>query len=219
MSTLLARLQQPGFARSRLLRKIFTFMLFATAALLLLASRTTQESQAWRYAHDVPAGNVLREDDLERIAVPPDFDTALSKDHLLGGITVVDRKAGTLAAEGDVLDPRLQAGNVGEISPNSPGGSLHIVPLKLVDASVAALLVPGDTVTVVTASEDEGPPRVVADGARVIFAASGVDIENNTFRSNQTAVLLQLPADAAREVAAASLSQPLAVVLSGARAQ
>lgn len=184
----------------------------------MLASRASQDAHAWRYTRDLTAGQVLSDSDFERISVPSQLSSELTKEQLLGRITVVDRMAGTLAAEGDVLDPRFQAGHVGDISAESHTSPLHIVPLRLVDASVAALLVPGDTVTVVTASGEEGPPRVVAEGARVIFAAQGDDHDNKALRGNQAAVLLQLEAEAAQAVAAASLSQPLAVVLSGARA-
>lgn len=217
MNTFVTRLQQPGFARSRLLRKMFACTLIVAAAFIMLASRASQDAHAWRYTRDLTAGQVLDESDIERISVPSHLSTQLTKDQLIGRITVVDRLAGTLAAEGDVLDPRLQAGHVGDTSPEGHSDPLHIVPLKLVDASVAALLVPGDTVTVVTASGEEGPPRVVAEGARVIFAAHGDDVDNKALKGNQAAVLLQLEAEAAQAVAAASLSQPLAVVLSGAR--
>lgn len=218
MNTFITRLQQPGFARSRLLRKIFACTLIFAAAFIMLASRASQDAHAWRYTRDLTAGQVLSDSDFERISVPSQLSSELTKEQLLGRITVVDRMAGTLAAEGDVLDPRFQAGHVGDISAESHTSPLHIVPLRLVDASVAALLVPGDTVTVVTASGEEGPPRVVAEGARVIFAAQGDDHDNKALRGNQAAVLLQLEAEAAQAVAAASLSQPLAVVLSGARA-
>ncbi len=213
------RLRHPGFARTLLLRRILAVSLLLAAVLITLSSRSSDQASAFRYTRDLHAGEVLQEGDIERVDVPEALAQELRKDDLLGRITLLDRKNGSLAAVGDVLDPELTSAAVGEISSTAPGQSAHIVPLTLVDATVATMLVPGDTVTVLSAGDEHAPARIIAEGAQVIFAGHQAKAGNTGTQRELQGVLLRLDAQAAQAVAAASLAQPLAVVITGARAQ
>ena len=90
------------------------------------------------------------------------------------------------------------------------------LPISLADPTLASLLRPGDTITIVTATDDSSAPRIIAAGGKVIFATTkATDFPGAT----PGTVLVSLVADSAAAVAAASLSQPLAVVVTGDRAE
>lgn len=66
--------------------------------------------------------------------------------------------------------------------------------------------------TIVSHREESTEPRIIAAGGRIILAAESAG-------AGPATVLVALPESAAREVAAAALHSPLAVVLTGDRAQ
>ena len=105
--------------------------------------------------------------------------------------------AGEPVTPGRLLDSHLVEALAG---PDST-----LVPVNLAEPEVTALLHHGDTVSIVTVAGDS-EPRVIAEGARVV--ATG---EAATGRADT--VLVALDSTAGLGVAAASLSHPLAIVL------
>jgi hypothetical protein len=81
------------------------------------------------------------------------------------------------------------------------------VPVRLADAGAAALLVPGSTVDVVTVGGDSGEPLVLATAAAVL-AVLPADSP-----SSGRLVLVAMPSGIAARVAAASLTEQVAVTL------
>ncbi|AZA09669.1 hypothetical protein [Corynebacterium pseudopelargi] len=219
MNSFLTRLKHPGFARTLLIRRILAICLLLAAISIALSSRASDQATALRYTRDVAAGEVLQEGDIEQIGVAQHLAQGLQASDVVGRIALLDRRAGSLAAAGDVLDPELTSAAVGEISPHHDGQQAHIVPLTLVDATAATMLVPGDTVTVLSAGTDDAPAQIIAEGAQVIFAGQKDKGGNVGSQRELQGVLLRLDAQSAQAVAAASLSQPLAVVITGARSQ
>lgn len=84
-----------------------------------------------------------------------------------------------------------------------------VAPVRLADAGLAPLLHPGDLVDVIAADDQGGRARVVARAVRlvtvpVVDAASAADVAG-------TLVLVQVSAEAARELAQAAASGTLTV--------
>ena len=99
---------------------------------------------------------------------------------------------------------------------NNKDSLLNLVPLHLAHPELAELLHPGDIVDVVIATNEGQAAQIIAAGGRVVL----VDRSSDKGGSHSSPkVLLSLPADQARDVATASLGTPLAVVITGARAQ
>ena len=108
----------------------------------------------------------------------------------------------------------------------SEAAAARMIPVKLAEPDIIPHLHHGDTVDVVTAvdaasspsdvGEGEAPTaptaRVIATGGRVVSTSSAEG------EASSSTVLLALPHDHANDVAAASLSQPLTVVIVGDRA-
>ncbi|ERS54690.1 hypothetical protein HMPREF1257_00881 [Corynebacterium sp. KPL1814] len=95
--------------------------------------------------------------------------------------------------------------------------SSSIPSSALADPDIIPHLQHGDTVDIVTASNatDSQPAtaRVIASGARVVSTTTAEG------EVSSATVLLALPNEHANDVAAASLNQPLTVVIVGDRAQ
>ncbi|MDN8634159.1 MULTISPECIES: hypothetical protein [Corynebacterium] len=93
----------------------------------------------------------------------------------------------------------------------------RMIPVNLAEPDIIPHLHHGDTVDVVTAVEAGAAAatptaRVIASGGRVVSTSSPEG------EASSSTVLLALPQDHANDVAAASLSQPLTVVIVGDRA-
>ena len=106
----------------------------------------------------------------------------------------------------------------------SEDAAARMIPVKLAEPDIIPHLHHGDTVDVVTAVDASPSPagegeasttptaRVIATGGRVVSTSSAEG------EASTSTVLLALPHDHANDVAAASLSQPLTVVIVGDRA-
>ena len=84
-----------------------------------------------------------------------------------------------------------------------------MVPLTLAEPSVIPLLQHGDTISVITQDQETGHPETITAGGKVILAGE----------SDPSTILIALPKSSAEKVAARSLNTPLAVILTGDRAE
>lgn len=213
---LASTLRTPGHRRSMLVRRLLALALLGAAALSILSSRS-QQPETIVFARDVAAGSLLRPGDLAlrrlpRAAVP---ESALHDDPAdYEGRVVV-----AAAAQGEVLTPSRVLGEelVADLLPSPPGGAgarAHLVPVKLAEPDIIPHLHHGDEVDVVTAApvEGAGQATVVAPGGRIATTGTGEG------REKSSTVVLVLPESLAVAVAAASLNQPLTVVIVGERA-
>src|SRR5918997_760003 len=110
---------------------------------------------------------------------------------------------GAARAGEPITDTRL-AGPTAALGAPAGGAA---VPVRLADAGAAALLVPGSTVDVVTVGGESGEPLVLATAAAVL-AVLPPDSP-----SSGRLVLVAMPSGIAARVAAASLTEQVAVTL------
>ncbi len=239
----LARLRRtlatPGRARSVLLRRALAAA-FLIAAVFSVAHGARENPQVAVFARDVAAGEVLEDSDIEWRRVPASLipATAVAPGEQAGAVALTAATAGEIVTTTRLLSPELTSlslpgGAVGENIYQAESGPWHMVPLRLAEPEVAGLLHHGDTVSVVTAREDttglEDPaaaeeageaagartPEVIATGGRVITTSlSTADAGGG----RPGTILLALQDEAAAAVAAASLSLPLTVIITGPRA-
>ncbi len=188
------------------LRRYASLALLVAALVVGVAGGRREGPAVLVFAGDVQAGETLAPEHLETVTFPADLapPAALSSPQEAVGLAVT---AAATAGE-PVTAARLLDAHVTEAL---AGPDATLVPVTLADAEVTGLLTHGDTVSIVTVSDDPAAsgPRVIAEGARIV--ASG---EQSTGRADT--VLVALDSASGLAVAAASLSHPLAVVLTGA---
>lgn len=193
-----------------LFRRGLALGLVAAAGLSALHSARGQDPEALVLVREVAAGETLNAADLSPAPVPEHLQPAqaLTKaDAAVGRVAASTLLPGTVATELSFVGPTL----VEKLVPDAAEPA-NMVPLKLAEPEVIPLLRHGDTVTIVSHREESTEPRVIAAGGRIILAAESAG-------AGPATVLVALPESAAREVAAAALHSPLAVVLTGDRAQ
>ena len=211
-----ASLSHPGFHRSALLRKVVAATLMVTAVGITVTARLHQHISVVVYSRNVAAGSRITATDVTVVHVSESVlpqDRLATTDAAVGNIVVASRSRGAMVSAADFVDSALVMTNT---TSNDAGVKTHMVPITLADPTLASLLRPGDTITIITAADDNSAPRVIAAGGKVIFATTkATDFPGAT----PGTVLVSLVADSAAAVAAASLSQPLAVVVTGDRAE
>lgn len=106
------------------------------------------------------------------------------------------------ARSGEALTDRRLTG----IGPDAGPGT-STVAIRLADAAVAGLLLPGRHVDVVAAGERADEPAVLAEDATVVAVLAEED------RAKGRLVLVALPREIATRVAGSALAQPVAVTL------
>jgi hypothetical protein len=214
-----ASLSHPGFHRSALLRKLVAVTLMVTAVGITVADRLHQHISVVVYSRDVTAGSRITAADVTVVQVSESVlpqDRLATADAAVGNIVVASRSRGAMVSAADFVDSALVSQTMTNTTSSDVGAQNHMVPITLADPTLASLLRPGDTITIVTATDDSSAPRVIAAGGKVIFATTkATDFPGAT----PGTVLVSLVADSAAAVAAASLSQPLAVVVTGDRAE
>jgi pilus assembly protein CpaB len=183
----------PGWRRTALLRRAAAGLLTVLALALALAPQAGAGGSPVVVAvADLPAGSTLVPEGLAVREWPSDLVPA-------GAVVAVGDAAGRVlvgaARAGEPLtDVRLTGGT-------SVGGADAAVPVRLADPDVAALLVAGRRVDVVTLGERAGEPLVLASDAQVVTVLPG------------PLVLVAMPRALATRVAAAALSDQVAVTL------
>jgi pilus assembly protein CpaB len=152
-------------------------------------------------AADIAAGSTLRAADLAVRRWPADLVPAgvLPDPAAADGRVLV----GAARAGEPITDTRL----AGPAAVRGAPAGAAAVPIRLADAGAAALLVPGSTVDVVTVGAESGEPVVLASAAGVL-AVLPPDSP-----SSGRLVLVEMPAGVAARVAAASLTEQVAITL------
>ena len=204
-------MRPPGHRRSLLLRRLLAAALVLAAVVSVVRSATAEHPRIVVFAQAVAAGASLGEDDVMLRSVPADLipDSALTDpQQAIGLVATAAADAGEPVTGSRLIGPELINALVG-LGDEGPS-SATMVPVTLADPDVATLLRHGDTVSIVTVAAEGTEPVMVADGARVILAGADAGSES---------LLVALGNEAAERVAAASLTSPLAVVLTGDRAQ
>lgn len=197
-------LRGPGWRRMVLARQAGAGMLAVLALALALVPRTPGVPVVV-VAHDVTAGATLRADDLAVREWPPDRVPAGAVDRPAaaeGRVLVGAARAGEALTDVRLAGAALAAGLHG--TPNAAA-----VPVRLADADVAALLVPGSRVDVVTLGASAEEPVLLAADAAVLAILPPGDGPGARGRL----VLVAMPRALATRVAAAGLSEQVAITL------
>ena len=192
----------PGWRRVALLRRIAAGVLATLALVLALAPDPDSGGVPVVVAAvDVAAGSTLAPTDLTVRRWPAELvpGGALPDPAGAEGRVLV----GAARAGEPITDTRL-AGPTAALG--APAGAAA-VPVRLADSGAAALLVPGSTVDVVTVGGESGEPVVLATAAAVL-AVLPPDSP-----SSGRLVLVAMPSGIAARVAAASLTEQVAVTL------
>lgn len=220
---LLSTLRTPGHRRGVLMRRIIAVALLI-AALISALSAAKELPRVPVFSRDLPAGAELALTDVELARLPassiPESAVAKEPEELSGRVITAAASKGEVITDTRLLGEDLVSGLV------DPSGGMtgRMIPVKLAEPDIIPHLHHGDTVDVVTAvgatssaahpgtAEDAPAARVVASGGRVVSTSTSEG------EASSSTVLLALPNDHANDVAAASLSQPLTVVIVGDRA-
>lgn len=206
-------LRTPGHQRSVILRRLTAAVLLGAAAASALAS-TREQPRVVVMARDVAAGETLALSDVSVARVPssalPATALGSNPDDAVGRVLVAAASTGEILTSTRLLSSDLIADFGMEDG--------HLIPLTLAEPEIARNLHHGDTVNIVSTddgSDDISAPTrgsTIARGARVVSVGTGED------DARTHTLLVALPAEAAETVAAASLAQPLTVVIVGDRA-
>jgi pilus assembly protein CpaB len=199
-----ALLVGPGWRRLALLRRSAAAVLAVAALVLALAPRTGAGGVPLVVAAvDLPAGSTLRAEQLAVREWPADLTPT-------GAVREVAGAAGRVlvgaARSGEPLtDVRLAGAGAGLALGGGAGAAA--VPVRLADAGVAAVLVPGSRVDVVTVGARTDEPIVLAAAATVLAV-----LPEDSGTSGRLVLVATAPGQAAR-VAAAALTDQVAVTL------
>lgn len=189
-----------GWRRTVALRRAVAAVLAAGGVALLVLPAAGRDAVAVTVAaRDLPAGTTLTADDLRPARFPADLVPA--------GALPAPTPGGILAAPVRAGEPITDARLAGPGPLPAGSGRTAAVPVRLADAGVGALLVPGHRVDVVTLGPRADEPRVLASDAVVLAVPAADRGERGRL------VLLALPREAAARVAAAALSAEVTVTL------
>ena len=206
----LVTLRTPGWRRTLLLRRTAALLLATLAlALALRPADATSRSAVVVAARDLPSGTALTSADLTLASWPGEIVPVgvLRAPADAGGRVL----AGAARAGEPITDVRLTGPDAARRLTGRPGDAA--VPIRLADPEVARLLGPGSVVDVVTPAPDGDRPVVLAADAAVLTVVAESDAVVTGQGSRGRLVLVALSrADAAR-VAAAALSEQVAVTL------
>lgn len=209
-------LRTPGHRRGVVVRRAIAVALLI-AALASALSAAKELPRVPVFSRDLPAGAelALADVDLARIPASSIPDSALTEkpEELSGRVITAAANKGEVITDARLLGEDLVSSLVGGAGAEAG----RMIPVKLAEPDIIPHLHHGDTVDVVTAVEAGAAAatptaRVIASGGRVVSTSSPEG------EASSSTVLLALPQDHANDVAAASLSQPLTVVIVGDRA-
>lgn len=209
-------LRTPGHRRGVLVRRAIAVALLI-AALASALSAAKELPRVPVFSRDLPAGAELALADVDLARLPassiPDSAVAAKPEELTGRVITTAAGRGEVITDARLLGEDLVSSLVGGTGAEAG----RMIPVKLAEPDIIPHLHHGDTVDVVTAVEAGAAAatptaRVIASGGRVVSTSSPEG------EASSSTVLLALPQDHANDVAAASLSQPLTVVIVGDRA-
>jgi len=193
-----------GWPRRLAIRRLVAVLLLLAAAVLALRPppREPGTVPVLVASRDLPPGTTLRDDDVTVSRLSPSLrprsaltDPAQAKGRVLA--------AATTAGE-PLTSARLVGPENTRLTTGDP--SAAAVPFRLADPAVAGLLTAGLRVDVVTVSPSSDALVLAADATVLTVRPAGKAAEGHL-------VVLALPREEARKVAAASLGQPVAVTL------
>ena len=209
-------LRTPGHRRGVVVRRAIAVALLI-AALASALSAAKELPRVPVFSRDLPAGAELGLADVDLARLPassiPDSALAAKPEDLSGRVITAAANKGEVITDARLLGEDLVSSLVGGTGAEAG----RMIPVKLAEPDIIPHLHHGDTVDVVTAVEAGAAAatptaRVIASGGRVVSTSSPEG------EASSSTVLLALPQDHANDVAAASLSQPLTVVIVGDRA-
>lgn len=209
-------LRTPGHRRGVLVRRAIAVALLI-AALASALSAAKELPRVPVFSRDLPAGAELALADVDLARLPassiPDSALTAKPEELSGRVITAAANKGEVITGARLLGEDLVSSLVGGTGAEAG----RMIPVKLAEPDIIPHLHHGDTVDVVTAVEAGAAAatptaRVIASGGRVVSTSSPEG------EASSSTVLLALPQDHANDVAAASLSQPLTVVIVGDRA-
>jgi pilus assembly protein CpaB len=195
-----------GWRRGLLLRRALAAALAATALVLALAPAERSAVVPVLVAvADLPSGALLRAADL----AVREWPAELAPGGAVRAVPDADGRSlvGAVRAGEPITDARL-AGATPLGGPDSA-----VVPVRLADAGVAAVLAPGSRVDVVAAGERADQPVVLTADATVQAVLGPEPRAGPGAGSGERLVLIAMPRSAASRVAAVSLTRPVAVTL------
>ena len=225
MPRLIYTLRTPGHRRGVVVRRAIAVALLI-AALASALSAAKELPRVPVFSRDLPAGAELALADVDLARLPsssiPDSAVAAKPEELTGRVITAAAGKGEVITDARLLGEELVSSLVG----GSEDAAARMIPVKLAEPDIIPHLHHGDTVDVVTAVDAASSPSDVGEGeaptaptARVIATGGRVvSTSNAEGEASSSTVLLALPHDHANDVAAASLSQPLTVVIVGDRA-
>lgn len=206
-------------------------LLFATAALGLIAYNATRPAPAAQVAqsapapvttgylvaaHPLPAGTLARDEDFAVRSAPPGsvpseaiLDTPDAKAGLRGSLVRKFLETGTLVTAEDVLRPRDRGFLASVLAPDTRAISISVDP----ESGVSGLIWPGDYVDVVLTQMNDSRPDVraslagetVLHNVRIIAIdqdiVQGAQGNNSTASKDTHTVSLQLSPDQVKKIA------------------
>lgn len=197
---------RPGWTRSVLIRRVAATGLVVAAVVVGVAgTRADGDVEVMVAAHDLLPGQVVEIDDLapRSVAEATVPDGVLTEAAPALGRTVTGRvRGGEILTDARLLSSRLPADLTGD-------DDARLVPIRLSDEAVTALLRPGDVVDVLTEEAEVLARRAVV----ALHAAESQSVGIAPGGTAATPVLLAMDAASAHRVAAAGLDTALAVVL------
>lgn len=206
-------LRTPGHQRSIILRRVTAAVLLVAAAASALAS-TREQPRVVVMARDVAAGETLALSDVSVARVPssalPATALGSNPEEAVGRILVAAASTGEILTSTRLLSSDLIA-DFGMTDG-------HLIPLTLAEPEIARNLHHGDTVNIVSTVEGSDDISVPTRGSTIARGARVVSVGTGEEDARTHTLLVALPAEAAEAVAAASLAQPLTVVIVGDRA-
>lgn len=206
-------LTTPGWHRTLLIRRTIAAILLTTAGILFTSSLISTDPRVVVFSRDIPAGTEITGQDLEFRRIPSDLlpdQVVRTPEEVIGRITASSITAGEWVTAPRFVGTELVSSLTSDDPTIPPAGPYNMVPLKLADPSIIPLLLPGDTISVISHEPDTGLPVTIASGGKVVLVG-------DTTTADPATVLVALPQPDADAVAAASLNSPLAVVLTGDR--
>ncbi|AHI22306.1 SAF domain-containing protein [Corynebacterium vitaeruminis] len=211
-------LARPGYRRSQFIRRSVAVALVLAALLFTAWESRGSTAPVVVASRDVSAGSLVAETDLKVARFPANLvpEGALTDPgEASGRVAASAMSTGMPVLASSVVSLELSHSVVSKSTGDEVREPYNMVPIRLADPALAPLLVHGDTVTVVAGDGAGDHGEVIATGGTVIFTS--VDDSQKTGVPAGT-VMIALPESQAQNVATASLSRGLAVVLSGTRA-
>ncbi|CAM3912203.1 SAF domain-containing protein [Nocardioides zeicaulis] len=150
-------------------------------------------------ARDLPSGATLGRGDLTTRLFPADLAPAAASTTGAGRVLAAPLAAGEVLTDVRVVGPGLA-----EIEPGRT-----VLPVRLPDAGMAALLAPGDVVDLVATDPGSGESRVVGHDVDVLAGAA--EVPEGPTGSGGALVVVGVDDDEAVAVSSAALAQFLTV--------